>query len=117
MFSDHLAHSDVVGVSVIRSLTDRVEKEHAQHLRDSQRLEDRSALTTNGSPSGFVDTGPTDFATLVGGGGSKPSGVITPTLNGTVGATGSTSLEDDIWGSILGNGVCTQQAIPELTAY
>lgn len=108
-----MAPSNVWGFSVIRSLTDRVEKEHAQHLRDSQRLEDRSGLATNGSPAGFVDTGPTDFATLVGGRGAKSSsagGVMTPIMNGTTSGTGTSSLEDDIWGSILGNGVCASKA-------
>lgn len=82
--------------SVIRALTDRVEKEHAQHLRDAQRIEDRSALSTNVSVATFGADGASDFAKLVGAGGAQSS-----PINGI----STSASEDDIWGSILGGEV------------
>ncbi|KAI6036862.1 hypothetical protein BKA83DRAFT_4168357 [Pisolithus microcarpus] len=68
-------------MTVIRKLGDRVEKEHNQFLRDSQRIEDRSALA-NGS--------------LIG------------RANATTGAEvlddRRTSWDDDVWGPILNGG-------------
>ncbi|KAF8894414.1 kinase-like domain-containing protein [Infundibulicybe gibba] len=52
-------------MQVIRKLGDRVEKEHDQFLRDSQRLEDRSATATSGSV-GMNQSGTVDFESLVG---------------------------------------------------
>ncbi|KAG9318237.1 kinase-like domain-containing protein [Chiua virens] len=51
-------------MGVIRKLGERVEKEHNQFLRDSQRIEDQSA-TANGVPTPNFDSG-VDFETLVG---------------------------------------------------
>ncbi|KAI0295520.1 kinase-like domain-containing protein [Russula brevipes] len=75
-------------MAVIKKLGDRVEKEHNQFLRDSQRLEDRSATAVNGA-------GGVDFETLVGGAGTA-----------TIKADGELSgdWEDDVWGSILSSG-------------
>jgi hypothetical protein len=82
-------------MTVIRKLSDRVEKEHNQFLRDSQRIEDRSATTTNGVNSGQTSRGGLDFETLVGGAGA-----------GTIRADTELNLnwEDDVWGSILSSG-------------
>lgn len=79
-------------MSVIRRLGERVEKEHNQFLRDSQRIEDRSALAVNGSntqnPASTVD-----FENLIGS-----SGVI-------VKADMNKSWEDNVWGSIFDDNV------------
>ena len=84
-------------MAVIRKLGDRVEAEHNQFLRDSQRIEDKSATqTTNGSaiPSAVN----MDFESLVGNSG-------TPTAPKTdASAAGTGNWEDDVWGSILSSG-------------
>ncbi len=79
-------------MAVIKKLGDRVEKEHDQFLRDSQRIEDRSATAVNGTVDGLTTRGGMDFETLVGGAGA---GSVKPDteLNG--------NWEDDVWGSIL----------------
>ncbi|KAH7910173.1 kinase-like domain-containing protein [Hygrophoropsis aurantiaca] len=80
-------------MAVIRKLGDRVEKEHNQFLRDSQRIEDRSATATNGSASPGFNTG-VDFESLVGranGATVKPDTVI----------DNSKGWDDDVWGSIF----------------
>ncbi|KAF8432465.1 kinase-like domain-containing protein [Boletus edulis BED1] len=76
---------------VIRKLGDRVEKEHNQFLRDSQRIEDRST-PANGVASPNFDSG-VDFVTLVGRNNAniKPDTVIDT----------SKSWDDDVWGSIF----------------
>jgi SCY1-like protein 2 len=79
-------------MAVIKMLGDRVEKEHDQFLRDSQRIEDRSATATNGSLDGLTTRGGMDFETLVGGTGADSIKADTK-LNG--------NWEDDVWGSIL----------------
>jgi hypothetical protein len=71
-------------MSVIRKLGDRVEKEHAQFLRDSQRLSSSTTTTTTTATSGTVD-----FESLVAGtgvGGAKVE---------------DAGWEDDVWGSIF----------------
>ncbi|KAH9180355.1 other/SCY1 protein kinase [Lactarius sanguifluus] len=82
-------------MAVIRKLSDRVEKEHNQFLRDSQRIEDRSATATNGADGRQISRGGIDFETLVGGAGA-----------GTIKADTELNLnwEDDVWGSILSSG-------------
>ncbi|KAH9079219.1 other/SCY1 protein kinase [Lactarius deliciosus] len=82
-------------MAVIRKLSDRVEKEHNQFLRDSQRIEDRSATATNGTDGRQTSRGGIDFETLVGGAGA-----------GTIKADTELNLnwEDDVWGSILSSG-------------
>jgi SCY1-like protein 2 len=79
-------------MAVIKKLGDRVEKEHDQFLRDSQRIEDRSATATNGSLDGPTTRGGMDFETLVGGAGGGSIKADTE-LDG--------NWEDDVWGSIL----------------
>ncbi|QRV75342.1 SCY1-like protein 2 [Ceratobasidium sp. AG-Ba] len=92
-------------MTVIRALSERIEKEHAQHLRDSQRVEDRSAISPNGSAN---VTSPTavDFHSLVGGGRSPSTGpgAVTPIANGSTTPTPAPAngWDDDLWGSILG---------------
>lgn len=86
-------------LSVIRVLSERVEREHGQHLRDAQRVEDRSALAVNGaSASGTMLSSGMDFESLVGGGRVK---VASPPSQ----AAESTGWEDDVWGSMLGSNV------------
>jgi len=79
-------------MAVIKKLGDRVEKEHDQFLRDSQRIEDRSATTINGSLDGLTTRGGMDFETLVGGAGGGSIKADTE-VDG--------NWEDDVWGSIL----------------
>jgi hypothetical protein len=82
-------------MSVIRKLGERVEKEHNQFLRDSQRIEDRSATNTNGIKSPAFHTG-VNFESLVGranGATVKPDTVID--------GDGSKGWDDDVWGSIF----------------
>ncbi|KAL4250432.1 Catalytically Inactive Kinase-Related Protein [Abortiporus biennis] len=83
-------------MEVIKKLGDRVEKEHNQYLRDSQRIEDRSAVTTNGAHQAPSTT--VDFESLVGG------GAVIPTLkteSHIESQKTTTSWEDDVWGSIF----------------
>jgi len=82
-------------MAVIKKLGDRVEKEHNQFLRDSQRIEDRSATAVNGPIDGLTPRGGVDFETLVGGSGATSIKADTE-LNG--------NWEDDVWGSILSSG-------------
>jgi SCY1-like protein 2 len=78
-------------MAVIRTLGDRVAKEHNQFLRDAQRLEDRSATAVNGAASS-APTGAVDFESLIGqaaGTSIKPDSAANP------------NWDDDPWGSIL----------------
>lgn len=81
-------------MAVIRKLGERVEKEHNQFLRDSQRIEDRS-MPANGVAAPNFESG-VDFETLVGRNHAdiKPDTVI----------DGSKGWDDDVWGSIFNNG-------------
>lgn len=82
-------------MSVIRRLGDRVEKEHNQFLRDSQRIEDRSATNTNGVTSPAFKSG-VDFESLVGRANDatvKPDTVID--------GDSSKGWDDDVWGTIF----------------
>lgn len=72
-----------------------MEKEHDQYLRDSQRVEDRSA-TTNGVATP-QQVGNVDFESLVGGG--APGTVKADTV-----IDANRSWDDDVWGSIFSNG-------------
>ena len=78
-------------MAVIRKLGERVEKEHNQFLRDSQRVEDQSTAA-NGAALPSFDSG-VDFETLVGRSNAdiKPDTII----------DGSKSWDDDVWGSIF----------------
>ena len=84
-------------MTVIKKLGERVEREHNQHLRDSQRIEDRS-ITANASSAGIGSGGSLAFESVVGGAsgnhGVKPESVV---------GNGKT-WEDDVWGSLLGSG-------------
>ena len=89
-------------MEVIKKLGDRVEKEHDQYLRDSQRVDDRSAV--NGSASLPIHaTGAVDFESLV-----VNSGGATFRPDATSDATKSPSWEDDVWGSIFSNGTAVR---------
>jgi SCY1-like protein 2 len=73
----------------------RVEKEHMQYLKDSQRIEDRSG-GLNGSLTGTgVGSTGVDFESLVGGSAS-----IAKTTS-TSSDSSSKGWDDDVWGSIL----------------
>lgn len=78
---------------VIKKLGDRVEKEHDQFLRDSQRLEDRSATAVNGAsgPKGYAAS--VDFESLVG----RANGAIKADTM----IDANKSWDDDVWGSIF----------------
>lgn len=81
-------------MEVIRKLSDRVEKEHDQYLRDNQRIEDRSAISVNGGALQTVNG--IDFESLVG----SPQGAIKAD---TI-IDESKGWDDDVWGSILNSG-------------
>lgn len=83
-------------MAVIKKLGDRVEKEHLQFLRDSQRIEDRSSIQTGVGVPGSSANG-LDFASLVAGASTstvKPD-IVAPTENGV------SNWDDDLWGSML----------------
>lgn len=117
--------------SVIRGLGERVEREHSQYLRDSQRNADRAASIDGGNPLPQLG-GTVDFKSLVSStnksqvsdrsahatrslssmdpmaafstttGTSTITGATTGNAaNGTNGTAKATSWEDDVWGSIL----------------
>ncbi|KAJ3728853.1 other/SCY1 protein kinase [Lentinula raphanica] len=98
-------------MEVIRKLGDRVEKEHDQFLRDSQRLEDRSAVTVDGATSTQSFVGSMDFESLVGG---RNGAVQSNVTGGSVGTSaGKTSWDDDVWGSIF-NDTSSNNGTPAL---
>lgn len=80
-------------MAVIKKLGERVEREHLQHLKDSQRIEDNSASTLNASLSSGGAAG-VDFASLVAG---AKTGTVKPDAD----VQNNLSWEDDVWGSIL----------------
>ncbi|RPD65977.1 other/SCY1 protein kinase [Lentinus tigrinus ALCF2SS1-7] len=88
-------------MEVIKKLGDRVEKEHDQYLRDSQRIEDRSAVNGRASLS-TNPTGAVDFESLVGNNATAPA----LKADGTA-SDGTKSWEDDVWGSIFSSGPST----------
>ena len=80
-------------MAVIKKLGDRVEREHLQFLKDSQRIEDKSG-TEFGTGSVGGSTNGVDFASLVAGASTstvKPDAVVE---NGK-------SWDDDVWGTLL----------------
>lgn len=83
---------------VIRKLGDRVEHEHNQFLRDSQRIEDRSATATNGTAGVQSFAGGVDFENLV----SRANGV---TVKADTVIDSNKSWDDDVWGSIFNEDV------------
>ncbi|CCM03862.1 uncharacterized protein FIBRA_06012 [Fibroporia radiculosa] len=86
-------------MEVIRKLGDRVEKEHDQYLRDSQRIEDRSIASANGL-TGDSNAGTMDFETLVS---SNNGGAVIATVKADTVLDPSKNYEDDVWGSIFTN--------------
>ncbi|TDL27250.1 kinase-like protein [Rickenella mellea] len=81
-------------MSVIRKLGERVEREHNQHLRDSQRIEDRSGTNGIVSVPNAGLSGSLDFESLVAGAQNtavKPDSILE---NGK-------GWDDDVWGSIF----------------
>ncbi|KAJ7090230.1 kinase-like domain-containing protein [Mycena belliarum] len=95
-------------MAVIRKLGDRVEEEHKQFLRDSQRLEDRSATATNGGAG--IPTAGVDFASLVG----RANGA---TVKADTVLDASQSWDDDPWASMLNDSnVPPMQTSPALPA-
>ncbi|KAF8964072.1 other/SCY1 protein kinase [Flammula alnicola] len=83
-------------MQVIKKLGDRVEKEHDQFLRDSQRLEDRSGVAANGTPGANGTTSNVDFESLVG----KANGA---TVKADTIIDNNANWDDDVWGSIFSN--------------
>ncbi|KAE9407078.1 hypothetical protein BT96DRAFT_954642 [Gymnopus androsaceus JB14] len=94
-------------MDVIRKLGERVEKEHNQFLRDSQRHEDRSAIGADGGATQSF-AGTVDFESLVGG----KNGVVQNDTGG--GSAGKNSAwDDDVWGSIF-NDTSSNNGTPAL---
>lgn len=90
-------------MTVIKRLGERVEKEHDQYLRDSQRIEDRSALsaTNSAGPTGVA----VDFESLVHRNNGSVPGIAKSQSDGAAGGA-TASWDDDVWGSIFsGDGV------------
>ncbi|KAF8228958.1 kinase-like protein [Tricholoma matsutake] len=81
-------------MTVIQKLSQRVEKEHAQFLRDSQRLEDRSTTSVSGSSGSQPYGGSVDFENLVG----RANGA---SIKADTMIDGNKSWDNDIWGSIF----------------
>ncbi|KAG8890582.1 hypothetical protein FRB98_007136 [Tulasnella sp. 332] len=98
-------------MQVIKVLGERIEREHTQYLRDSQRIEDKSAVAINGAAP--VTSGSLDFQSLVGG---NPIGASPASPNGrapALSATGETpSWEDDVWGTILSDSQNSRATTP-----
>ncbi|KAJ7168144.1 kinase-like domain-containing protein [Mycena crocata] len=93
-------------MAVIRKLGDRVEEEHKQFLRDSQRLEDRSATAINGV-AGMQPAGGVDFASLVG----RANGATVKADT----VMDAKSWDDDPWASILNDNVSVfKQKVPPM---
>ncbi len=81
-------------MQVIKKLGDRVEQEHNQFLRDSQRLEDRSGVASDDTAQSN-GTRSVDFESLVGQ-ASNPITVKADTV-----LENNSNWDDDVWGSIL----------------
>lgn len=85
-------------MSAIKKLGDRVEREHNQFLRDSQRIEDMSANATTANGSAPPAPVAADFESLVGQSNAS-SGAGTPALS-TSNTGASNSWDDDVWGAL-----------------
>ena len=79
-------------MEVIQKLGQRVETEHDQFLRDSQRLEDRSTVAMDGEPGVNRNAVSVDFESLVG----KANGVAVK-----ADTVMDVSWDNDVWGSIF----------------
>ncbi|KIL69577.1 hypothetical protein M378DRAFT_683459 [Amanita muscaria Koide BX008] len=107
-------------MSIIRKLSERVEKEHDQFLRDSQRIEERSALATNSSGTESF-TATVDFESLVARGtATAPQPESSKTGDPT---TDKKAWENDIWGSIFSDSsspsaltTAAPTPVPEITS-
>lgn len=86
-------------MDVIKKLGERVEKEHDQFLRDSQRLEDRSSAGTVIGGNGVSSTTNVDFENLVGRGNGA-------TVKADTAVDTHIPWEDDVWGTIFSEDVC-----------
>ncbi|PPQ63200.1 hypothetical protein CVT24_005745 [Panaeolus cyanescens] len=88
-------------MQVIKKLGERVEKEHDQFLRDSQRLEDRSGTAPTGT-TGMNGATTVDFESLVGrSNGTGTTGPSTATVKADTVIDSNAGWEDDVWGSIF----------------
>ncbi|KAF9052742.1 kinase-like domain-containing protein [Panaeolus papilionaceus] len=88
-------------MQVIKKLGERVEREHDQFLRDSQRLEDRSGTAPTGT-TGVNGAAAVDFESLVGRANGAPvTGPTTATVKADTVIDNSAGWEDDVWGSIF----------------
>ncbi|PPQ66892.1 hypothetical protein CVT26_009832 [Gymnopilus dilepis] len=92
-------------MQVIKKLGDRVEKEHDQFLRDSQRLEDRSGIAPADTGSNGVSLN-VDFESLVGRSGLGATVKADTVIDNN--ATGW----DDVWGSIFSSNTTSVPAAP-----
>ncbi|KAF8078142.1 kinase-like domain-containing protein [Lyophyllum atratum] len=90
---------------VIKKLGDRVEKEHDQYLRDSQRLEDRSSTAVSGASGTKSYAGSVDFESLVGRANGTP-------VKSEATADGNRSWDDDVWGSIFNDDYSSKVQTP-----
>ncbi|KJA27330.1 hypothetical protein HYPSUDRAFT_35179 [Hypholoma sublateritium FD-334 SS-4] len=82
-------------MQVIKKLGDRVEQEHNQFLRDSQRLEDRSGVAADDTAHTNGNTRSVDFESLVGQ-ASNGATVKADTI-----IENNSNWDDDVWGSIF----------------
>lgn len=82
-------------MSIIKKLGERVEREHDQFLRDSQRVEDRSGIASGGATNG-TSTNAIDFESLVG-----RSNVQVATSNGGIIKADNTGDDNGAWGNDL----------------
>ncbi|KAF6764989.1 other/SCY1 protein kinase [Ephemerocybe angulata] len=88
-------------MSVIKKLAERVEREHNQFLRDSQRIEDMSATRQQGNGSAPPAPVAADFETLVNqSNASTGSSTSAPVVTATNTGGSSMSWDDDVWGSL-----------------
>ncbi|KAH7107745.1 kinase-like protein [Auriculariales sp. MPI-PUGE-AT-0066] len=92
-------------MQVIKTLSERVEREHMQFLKDTQRIEDRSTASSGGingtNSASAAMTGTINFQSLVGGSSAPTSAVMAS--SGVSVAAPAKSWDDDVWGSILGD--------------
>lgn len=103
-------------MAVIKKLSERVEREHLQHLRDSHRIEDKSAIAAGGGALNGISTTSAglDFESLVAGANTtavKPDAVFE---NGK-------EWQDDVWGSLLNSetsspGIQTGSPLPTFSS-
>ncbi|TEB36020.1 kinase-like protein [Coprinellus micaceus] len=87
-------------MAVIKKLGDRVEREHNQFLRDSQRIEDMSANAATANGSGPPPPVASDFESLVGKSNAS-NGIASSAPMVSADNTGaSASWDDDVWGAL-----------------